>query len=79
MDINDGNNFMDTKDGNNLIASFYNIKALEYCGRLTIWSYSNFPLRDILRKKNEDFPEEISHSIVIVLRLYDSRMIFPRE
>ena len=33
MEITD---FMDVKDGNNLIASCYNIKALEYCCRLTV-------------------------------------------
>ena len=36
IDVKDRNNFLDIKDLNTLIASFYNIKALEYCGRLTI-------------------------------------------
>ena len=31
--MKDGNNFMDLKDGNDSMASFYHIKALEYCGR----------------------------------------------
>ena len=30
------NNFMDMKDGHNLMESFYNVKALEYYRRLAI-------------------------------------------
>ena len=44
MEAKDRNNFLDIKDWSTLIASFYNIKALEYCGRLTTWSHCIFPL-----------------------------------
>ena len=57
---------------------WWNIKALEYGRRETIWAYIIF-----LRKTGSwwcdstgTFPVEVSHSIALVLRSYDSLMIF---
>ena len=60
---------MDFKNGNNFMASFYNIKGYD----LTAFFHC------VTSSENMDFPWEMSHSTAIVLRLYGSRMIFSHK